>query len=110
MKILVAGAGEKGANVIQQLQKNKTIEIIVLDPRDNPFAVSKGIIDSVDLKESLTPLTFDYIFKKTNPDLILLASHSLDLGLGHIGSSHLFNKSIHLELAQLSPVPILEIE
>ncbi|REJ84279.1 MAG: hypothetical protein DWQ44_06490 [Bacteroidetes bacterium] len=110
MKILVAGAGERGSRVIQQLLKNKSIEIIVLDPREETYAVKNKIIGKVDLKESLTPLTLDYILNKCNPDLIILASHSLDLGLGNIGSSHLLSRSIREELAAISPVPVIEVD
>ncbi len=109
-KILVVGAGDTGSRVIQQLRKNSEIEIVVLDPRQNPSGLKNGVIDKVDIAEALTPLTLDYILERCRPDMILLASHAEDMGLGNVGGADLLSHSLRDELAAISPVPVVEVE
>jgi len=109
MRVLVIGAGRTGAKVIRQLQKNPTLTILTCDDRDEPYAVQKSIIDQVDLKETLTPLTLAYILDKTKPDLILLTSASEDFGLGTAPGVDVMVDSLKSELASLSEVPLIEV-
>lgn len=109
-RILVVGAGDTGTRAILQLRKNPEIEIIVLDPRPQPSGIENGLIKQVDITEALTPLTLDYVVNKCHPDLILLATHSDDMGLGNVGGADIFSRSLREELAALSPVPVIEVE
>lgn len=109
-RVLVVGAGETGSRVVQQLRKSGNIDIIVLDPRPNPAGVESGVIDKVDLTEALTPLTLDYIIDQCHPDLILLASHADDMGLGNVVGMDMLSRSLREELAAISPVPVIEVE
>ncbi|MCK4457406.1 MAG: hypothetical protein KAW39_06675, partial [Thermoplasmata archaeon] len=56
VKALVVGGGDLGIRVIKQLRKNPGISFVVADYRDNPTAVQKGVIDSVDILEHITPM------------------------------------------------------
>ena len=82
MRILVVGAGNSGALVLRQLQKNPSLDIITCDPSDEPYAVRQGIIGEVDIQETLTPLTLAYILDQAKPDLVLLTTSSEDFALG----------------------------
>lgn len=109
MRVLVCGAGENGANIIKQLRKNKNIEIVTLDPRENPFALAEGIIDKIDVEETLTPLTIDYVIEKANPDLILLTTELEDLGLGDVAGMKELSTSLGEELTLISPIPAIKV-
>ena len=109
MTVLVVGAGKTGAQVLRQLLKNPRITIMTLDPRDEPHAVTRGIIENVDFKEALTPLTLDHIIKEANPDLILLTSTSEDLGLGQSSGVDMFSSALRDELATIADVPVIEV-
>ncbi len=109
MRVLVCGAGENGANVIRQLRKNKDIEIVVLDPRENPYALAEGIIEKVDVEETLTPLTLDYVIESVNPDLILLTTELEDLGLGNVAGIEVLSSSLGDELTTISPIPAIKV-
>lgn len=109
MKILVCGAGENGALVIKQLRKNPIIEIVILDPRENPYALAEGIIEKIDVSETLTPLTIDYVIDKVNPDLILLTTELEDLGLGNVAGMDILSSSLRDELTSISTVPLIQV-
>lgn len=108
MRILVVGAGQAGAQVLRQLQKNPTLTIITCSPHLNPFAVREGIIQKVDVQETLTPLTLAYVLDQSKPDLILLASASEDFGLGTASGVDVMVDSLKRELASISTVPLIE--
>jgi len=109
MRILVVGAGETGCHVIKQLKKNPKTKVITLDPRDEPEAVRLGIVSSIDIKEALTPLTLEYVLKKTRPDLILLTTETQDLGIGHAPGVSLLNRSLREELSAIAEVPVINV-
>ena len=109
MRILVVGAGETGAAVIKQLRKNPRLELVTLDPRDEPYALAEGVIDTVDLKTPLTPLTVDEVMNKAKPDLVLLASTSEDMGLGEAGGIDVLTKTLRDEVKALASVPVIEV-
>ena len=109
MRVLVCGAGENGALVIAQLRKNKAIEVVTLDPRDNPYALAEGIIDKIDVDESLTPLTIDYVIGKVNPDLILITTEPEDLGFGNVAGMEILSSSLRDELTSISSVPLIQV-
>lgn len=109
MRILVVGAGKVGASVIRQLQKNPSLILLTCDPHLEPAAVKEGVIDQVDIQETLTPLTLDYVLNKAEPDLVLLASASEDFGLGTAPGVDVMVDSLRRELASISKVPLVEV-
>jgi hypothetical protein len=109
VKVLVVGAGRTGTRVIRQLRKNPEIEIITADPREDPFAVETGVIKAVDIREGFTPLTADYVLEQANPDLILLATATEDLGLGVAPGIDILAEALREELASASDVPLIQV-
>jgi hypothetical protein len=105
--MLVVGAGRAGAVVLRQLQKNPDIEILTVDPRQRPLAVEEGLIPAVDVEETLTPLTLEYVLERTHPDLVLLTTDAEDLALGLAPGMDVLHQSLREELAAISPVPVL---
>lgn len=109
MTILVVGAGKTGTQVSRQLCKNPKLKVLTLDPRENPQAVTQGILPSVDFTEALTPLTLDHILKQAHPDLILLTSTAEDMGLGEPAGIGMFSDALRDELATIADVPVIEV-
>lgn len=109
MRILVIGAGRTGAQVLRQLQKNPELTVIVADPHERPYAVEQGIISSVDYRESLTPLTLDYLLQESRPDLVLLTRAPADLGVGSALGLDMLADSLQDELVTLSDVPMIVV-
>ena len=73
MKVMVIGAGTIGTEIIKQMYKNPGIEVVVVDPREKPKAVTEGIIQKVDIQKHATPLNFEEIVEKANPELVIIA-------------------------------------
>jgi hypothetical protein len=109
MRILVVGAGESGAKVLRQLQKNPDLTVMTADPRERPHAVEEGVIPQVDVREQLTPLNLDHVIAEAQPDLILLTRTSQDLALGQALGMGLFSESLSNELGSISRVPMLAV-
>jgi hypothetical protein len=109
MRVLVVGAGRAGVKVLRQLQKNPELTVIVVDPHERPYAVERGVIDTVDYRESLTPLTLDYLLEKSKPDLVLLTRAPADLGVGSALGLDMLADSLQDELVTLSDVPMLVV-
>lgn len=110
MKILLYGAGRIGTRVLVQLQKSPALEVVVVDPRgDDCEAVERGVIKKVQREETLTPLNFDGIVAELQPDLILLATASEELGLGNSPGVDTFADAMRDEFEAASKVPVLEI-
>jgi hypothetical protein len=109
MRILVIGAGRTGAHVLHQLQKNPALTVMVVDPRERPYAVEQGIVSGVDYRESLTPLTLDYLLQESQPDLILLTRAPSDLGIGSSLGLDMLTDSLHDELVTISDVPMIVV-
>ena len=109
MRILVVGAGRVGARVLRQLQKNPQLTIITADPNERPYAVQEGIIEKVDVRESLTPLTLDLVIAQSHPDLMILTRTSEDLGLGMAPGTDILAEALRGELAAISEVPVIEV-
>jgi predicted dinucleotide-binding enzyme len=109
MRILVIGAGKTGAQVIRQLRKNPDITIITADPRKELAAVDEGVIEEVDIREALTPLTLEHVLARAHPDLVLLAMPTEDMGLGKTAGMDLLVESLREEIAALSRVPVIEV-
>ena len=109
MRVLVIGAGRAGTRVLRQLKKNPDITIVTTDPRENPFAVQEGIIQSVDYIESVTPLNLEYLLSKAQPDLVLLATTTEDFGLGEAPGLDMLADALREELVSISEVPLIEV-
>ncbi len=109
MRVLVIGAGRVGATVIQQLQKNPDISILIADPRPQLYAVEQGIIDKVDIREALTPLSLERVLAQTKPDLVLLAMPTEDMGLGRAPGIEILAGALRDELAALASAPVIEV-
>jgi hypothetical protein len=109
MRVLVIGAGRTGARVIKQLQKNPDITIVTADPREELYAVQEGIIASVDIRETLTPLTMEKVLEAANPDMVLMAMQTEDMGLGKAPGVDILADALREEIAAISRVPIIEV-
>jgi cation diffusion facilitator CzcD-associated flavoprotein CzcO len=109
MVVLVIGAGRTGAQVLKQLKKNARIKILTLDPRQNPYAVEQGIIDKVDFREALTPLTLEHVLRQAQPDMVLLAAATEDLGLGTAAGMDVLVEALRKELADIAALPMIEV-
>lgn len=109
MRVLVVGTGRAGARVIRQLRKNPKIEIVTVDPRADTFAVEEGVIEAVDIQEAFTPLTIDYVLKQADPDLVLLAMATEDLGLGAAPGIEILADALRKEVASDTEIPLIEI-
>ena len=110
MHILLYGAGRIGSRVLCQLEKNPSIEVTVVDPRGNDCeAVERGIIDHVDIEETLSPMTVGEIFDTARPDLVLIATASEDLGLGNAPGIDLLMDALRGELENIADVPVIEV-
>jgi hypothetical protein len=106
---LVVGAGRSGAVVLRQLQKNPQLTVITADPNQRPYAVQEGIIEKVDILESLTPLTLDLVVEQSQPDLMLLTRTTEDLGLGMTINTGVLAEALRDELAAISEIPVIEV-
>ena len=109
MRVLVIGAGRIGAKVIKQLQKNPECEIVIADPRTTLYALDEGIIDKVDIRESITPLTIMSILEATRPDLVLITMQPEDMGLDKTPGVGILAEALNEEIAALSSVPVIEV-
>ena len=109
MRILVVGAGRIGARVLRQLKKNEGLTVITLDPRPEPFALQRGIIEQVDIREAFTPLTLEYVYEQARPDLVLITMTTEDMGLGRAPGLDILAGALKEEVARLSDVPVIEV-
>ena len=109
MRILVVGAGRTGARVLQQLQKNPNLTMLTVDPREEPYAVQQGIIAAVDISETLTPLTLDYVLERAQPDLVLLTTTTEDMSLGKAPGIDILAGALREELAAIADVPVIAV-
>ena len=110
MRVLVVGTGRVGGRVIRQLRKNPNIEIITVDPRADSYAVEENIIEAVDILEAFTPLTMDYVFAKAQPDLVLLATATEDMGLGLAPGIDILAAALRKEVASASEIPLIQVD
>jgi saccharopine dehydrogenase-like NADP-dependent oxidoreductase len=109
MRVLIIGAGRTGTRVIRQLKKNPEIEIITADPRQELYAVEQGVIDAVNIREALTPLTLEKVLSESRPDLVLLAMPAEDMELGKAPGIDILAEALREELAALAKVPLIEV-
>ncbi len=109
MRVLLVGAGVAGTRVLRQLRKNPNLTVLTVDPREQPPAVLQGLIESVDYREVLTPLTLEFIVSQAKPDLVLIATETEDLGLGSPAGMEMLAEALKDEVVAAAEVPILEV-
>ncbi len=109
MRVLLVGAGAAGVRVLRQLKKNPNLTVVTVDPRERPPAVEEGLIEAVDYREVLTPLTLTYIVSQARPDLVLIATETEDLGLGSPAGVEMMAEALRDEVAAAAEVPVLEV-
>jgi FlaA1/EpsC-like NDP-sugar epimerase len=109
MRVLVIGAGRTGVRVIQQLRKNEAITVVTADPRPEPEAVKKGVIEQVDVVEPITPLTLDKILEQTGAQMVLLAMPAEEMGLGKAPGVDILADALLDEIASIAKVPVIEV-
>ncbi len=108
MRILVIGAGELGARTIEQLRKNEGIEILVCDHREDPYALTEGVIDKVDIKLHVTPMNAVQVALTAKPDLVLIARKLKDWGHHDTLMGTQYVAGMERELAKLH-IPVIPV-
>jgi glyceraldehyde-3-phosphate dehydrogenase/erythrose-4-phosphate dehydrogenase len=106
---VVVGAGRIGARVLLQLQKNPEIEVLTVDPRDQPYAVQRRIIAAVDYHEALTPQTIEHVIQQTKPDLVLVTTSTEDMELGQAPGVDILVEALRREIAATARVPVIGV-
>jgi dTDP-4-dehydrorhamnose reductase len=109
MRVLVVGAGRVGAAVLLQLKKNPNIEVLTVDPREDPYAVERKIIPDVDFHEALTPNALEYVIAQTKPDLVLVTTAAEDMGFGRAPGIDILVEALREELAATADVPVIAV-
>ncbi len=107
MRIWLIGADERGAEVLGQLQKNPNIELYVSHPSDRPVAVTRKLIDQVDLVEVVTPANVNTLARRIRPDLILIDPTVKQHSLGRVAGGGAFATALNNEIAASSDYPCL---
>ena len=92
-----------------QLQKNPKIEIITIDPREQPFAVEQEIISVVDFREALTPQAIECVVSETQPDLVLVTTSTEDMELGMVPGVDILVEALRQEIAAIADVPVIGV-
>lgn len=109
MRVLVIGAGQTGALVIQQLQKNQQIKIFTADPRPEPKALRDGLIEKVDITEVISPLTLEDVLERTGADIVFMAMAAEEMALGTAPGVDILADALLDELASISEVPMIQV-
>ena len=98
-----------GARVLLQLKKNTSIEPILVDPRDKPYALQQGIAPLVHHKVELSSMEIGKIITKELPDLVLVTTSPEDLGKESISGLDVFVESLGRELESDLRVPVIGV-
>ena len=109
MRVLVVGAGRAGARVLRQLAKNTSIQVLTVDPREEPYAIQQGIIATVDFHEALTPQALEYVIEQAEPELVLVTTATEDMDLGHAPGMDILVEALREELATIAKVPVIAV-
>jgi len=107
IRILVIGAGRNGSRVIRQLMKNPEITIITLDSRENPEALSEGLVPNIDYICELNPRDIGEVTEEVNPDLILVTTSGEDIGHTGVPGLDILVDGLQSELEATSSVPVI---
>ncbi len=109
MKIVVIGAGRVGARVLLQLKKNPSIEPILVDPRDEPYAIQRGIAPAIHYKVELSSIELGMIIAKELPELVLVTTSPEDLGKESVSGLDIYVESLGRELESVLRVPVIGV-
>lgn len=109
MHVLVIGAGQTGAQVIQQLRKNPQLQILTADPRPEPKALRDGLIEQVDITEVVSPLTLEDVLERTGAQIVFLAMAAEEMALGTAPGVDILADALLDELASVSGVPMIQV-
>ena len=107
---MVVGAGRVGARVLMQLRKNPGLTVVTVDPREEPFAVSEGVIPFVDYDAELIPIELLPVIEVVKPDLVLVTTSSEDVGRTGIPGLEVLVDSLRGELEATAKVPIIAVD
>ncbi|KON29376.1 hypothetical protein AC482_06620 [miscellaneous Crenarchaeota group-15 archaeon DG-45] len=109
MRVLVVGAGRVGSKVLLQLKKNPSIAVFTVDPREEPQAVSEGIIDIVDYRRELTPRDLEEVVRLVVPDLVLVTTSADDISRTGVPGLDMLVEALRGELEATADVPIIAV-
>jgi flavin-dependent dehydrogenase len=109
MRVLVIGAGRVGARVLLQLKKNPRLKVLTVDPRERPYAVEQGVIESVDFHNELSPGDLEGVLRQVRPDLVLVTTSGEDIGRTGVPGLELLVESLRGELEATASVPIIAV-
>jgi len=110
MRVLVVGVGRVGAHVLKQLRKNPGLEVLTVDPREEPFAVKEGLIPSVDYDAELTAVGLEPVIEAAGPDLVLVTTSREDIGRSGVPGLEILVEALRGELEATSKVPIIAVD
>lgn len=109
MRVLVVGAGRVGARVLLQLRKNPDLAVVTVDPREEPLAVTEGIIPFVDYHKELTPRDLESVIEEVKPDLVLVTTSREDIGRSGVPGLEILVDALREELEATAKVPIIAV-
>ena len=98
--------------MFQQIHSRRQIweiEVITIDPREQPFAVQQKIISVVDFREALTPQAIEYVVSETQPDLVLVTTSTEDMELGKVPGIDILVEALRQEIAAIANVPVIGV-
>ena len=107
MRIWLIGADQTGTEVLRQLKKNPTIDVIVSDAIERPKAVVERVIAKVDYVENVSPINLNQLARRVQPDLILIDASAAKRDIGRLSGGHFFAEALLTEMAAGSEVPCL---
>lgn len=107
MRIWLIGADQRGTEVLRQLQKNANIEVIVSDTREQPKAVTDGVIAKVDYVEQVSSVNVNKLARRVRPDLILIDAGAEQRSIGRVTGGTAFSDALVGEIATASDYPCL---
>ena len=107
MRIWMFGADQTGTEILRQLKKNPTIDVIVSDTIERPKAVLDRVIARVDYVENVTPINLNQLVRRVRPDLILIDASAAKRDMGRLSGGHVCAEALQAEMASGSEAPCL---
>ena len=110
MRVLVIGAGRVGAKVLLQLKKNPNLTVLTVDPREVPYAVEEGIIQSVDYHSELTSGGLAPVLEAVKPDMVIVTTSREDMGRSSVPGLGILVEALQEELEATSKLQIIAVD
>jgi hypothetical protein len=107
MRVWLIGADQAGTEVLRQLKKNPTIDVIVSDAIERPKAVVERVIAKVDYVENVSPINLNQLARRVRPDLILIDASAAKRDMGRLSGGAFFAEALQAEMASGSDAPCL---